>query len=304
MDLASTSSFARYLPVEPEARVWGLHVLDGGYAAVAAGAPYPEVGHPPEYHFSWEQGRTLSEYQVLLITEGAGEFESDSGGQHRIQPGCAFLLFPGEWHRYRPDPKTGWREYWVGFDGRYAHELMQRSFQVQSPVFRVAQQDVVTEIMRSIPELMQAGDAGYQQIMAARTLEVLARIRIPPPATDDAATLERKIQLARMDLLAHATDAYDLEALARRLGMSYSGFRSRFRERTGSSPRQFQLQIRINRARALLTQTDLPVAEIAEQMGFSSLYYFSRFFKQKTGVSPSEHRNKTTSRIPRAETGS
>ncbi len=289
MKTSQAASYARYLPVEPEVRAWGLHVLDCGYAFFPPDAPYPASGHPAEYQFTWDEGRTLSEFQVLLITEGAGEFESASGGRHRIVPGHAFLLFPGEWHRYRPSPQTGWREFWVGFDGRYAHELMRRSFRTESPMFPVAQPDEVRELVGSITELMQTGTAGYQQIMAARTVEILARIRIPPPATDGGG-IEQKIHIARMALLENAAADHDLEALAQRLGMSYSSFRSCFRKHTGSSPRQYQLQIRTNRAKALLAQTDLSVAKIAEQVGFSSLYYFSRYFKEKTGVSPTTYR--------------
>lgn len=292
--MSSTASYARYLPLEPEARAWGLHVLDCGYASVPPDAPYPEPGHPAEYQFTWERGRILSEYQAVIIAEGGGVFESASGGFHQVMPGFAFLLFPGEWHRYRPSADTGWSEFWVGFDGRYAHELMRRSFQPDSPVFAVAQPDEVRELIRSIAELMQAGSAGYQQIIAARTVEVLARIRIPPPSGPDATPLERKMRLARMALLESAAADLDLQALARRLGMSYSGFRSCFRKNTGSSPRQYQLQIRVNRAKALLSQTSLSVAEIAEQLGFSSLYYFSRYFKEKTGASPTAFRTRAT----------
>lgn len=296
MTVSASASYARYLPVEPEARAWGLHVMDCGYAFVPPDAPYPEPGHPAEYHFTWEQGRILSEFQVVFIAEGTGVFESASGGCHPIMSGFAFLLFPGEWHRYRPSTDTGWSEFWVGFDGRYAHELMRRSFQPDSPVFAVAQPDEVRELIRSIADLMQAGSAGYQQIMAARTVEVLARIRIPPPSDRDSTPLERKMRLARMALLENAAADPDLQGLARRLGMSYSSFRSCFRKQTGSSPRQYQLQIRMNRAKALLSQTSLSVAEIAEQLGFSSLYYFSRYFKEKTGASPTAFRTQAKAR--------
>jgi AraC-like DNA-binding protein len=59
---------------------------------------------------------------------------------------------------------------------------------------------------------------------------------------------------------------------------------------TGISPRQYFLQLKVMRARELLITTDQSIKEISYQLGFDSIYYFSRFFKQKTGMSPSEFR--------------
>ncbi|WP_449436448.1 AraC family ligand binding domain-containing protein [Pedobacter steynii] len=39
-----------------------------------------------------------------------------------------FLLFPGVWHRYKPHPKYGWEEYWVGFNGTYPDELIKKEY--------------------------------------------------------------------------------------------------------------------------------------------------------------------------------
>ena len=101
---------------------------------------------------------------------------------------------------------------------------------------------------------------------------------------------EQKMDRARYYLLAHAAEEIDLEALASELGMSYSRFRNLFRKHTGSSPRKYQLDIRMNRAMELLRESERNVSEIAEVLGFSSVYYFSRLFKQRTGKTPVEFR--------------
>ena len=38
------------------------------------------------------------------------------------------MLFPGVWHRYQPDPKTGWHEFWIGFDGETARNWQKNKF--------------------------------------------------------------------------------------------------------------------------------------------------------------------------------
>ena len=60
--------------------------------------------------FSYESGRILDEYHFVLITEGKGIFESKSAGIKNVNTGDGFLLFPGEWHRYKPIKQSGWTE--------------------------------------------------------------------------------------------------------------------------------------------------------------------------------------------------
>ena len=113
----SPTEFLTYQPVPPEADVWGLAVVGAGRAVLAPGAGYPPSGHGEGHTFTWETGRVLGAYQLVLVAEGRGQFESQSAGMIEVEPGSVILLFPGKWHRYRPDPKTGWSEYWIEFVG-------------------------------------------------------------------------------------------------------------------------------------------------------------------------------------------
>jgi transcriptional regulator GlxA family with amidase domain len=67
--------------------------------------------------------------------------------------------------------------------------------------------------------------------------------------------------------------------------------RHAFRQHTGLSPHQYQLQLRLNRAKSLLRGTGDSVKEIADQIGFDCPFHFSHLFKSKTGLSPSIWRN-------------
>ena len=58
----------------------------------------------------------------------------------------------------------------------------------------------------------------------------------------------------------------------------------------GISPGQFILQKKMETATQLLTSTDLPIASIADSLGFGSQFYFSNFFKKQTGMTPSSYR--------------
>ena len=58
----------------------------------------------------------------------------------------------------------------------------------------------------------------------------------------------------------------------------------------GVPPLQYQLGIRLARAKNLLRSSDMPISEIAESLGFNSTWYFSHFFKKQTGTSPAAYR--------------
>ncbi|MFV1994931.1 MAG: helix-turn-helix domain-containing protein, partial [Verrucomicrobiales bacterium] len=78
--------------------------------------------------------------------------------------------------------------------------------------------------------------------------------------------------------------------LAAEVGLSYSGFRKKFHRVTGLPPARYQQQIRMNQAAQWLRQSNRTITEIADRLGYKSIYYFSRIFKRKTGMSPSAFR--------------
>ena len=67
-----------------------------------------------------------------------------------------------------------------------------------------------------------------------------------------------------------------------------------FKKYTGVPPVQYHLDLKILRAKEMLLYTDKSIKEISFEMGFQSIYYFSRVFKNKLGISPSEIRKSVT----------
>ena len=293
MQAEPISSFSQYLPIEEDALRWGLHVLDAGSTEVPSGSPYPPGKHPPEYDFSWKTGRTLGEYQLVYIMRGRGVFETKETGRVPINPGQVFFLFPGVWHRYRPLKKTGWDESWIGFSGEVADRIMGSFFSPEKPVLSVGYDQELEDLILSIATLAREAPTGYQLRMAARATEALAIVRSRAMTFHASGRkAARKVQQARYHLLHHSHEAIDINELAKQLGLSYSRFRSLFKEHTGTAPHQYLLSIRMNKARELLRHSDLTVSEIADRSGFTSAYYFSRLFKTKVGCNPSDYRGR------------
>lgn len=82
-------------------------------------------------------------------------------------------------------------------------------------------------------------------------------------------------------------------AMAQEAGMSSAHYSRTFKLVAGISASDYMIQTRISRASMLLMETSLAVGAIAEQVGYRDIYFFSRQFKQRTGLPPSAFRRQT-----------
>ena len=99
-----------------------------------------------------------------------------------------------------------------------------------------------------------------------------------------------KISPALQYLHDHYTDSVvNVDYLSQLCGFSVVHFRRLFREIYNMSPNEYIQQLRLERAKDLLNSGFFTVSEVAEQCGFSNVYYFSRFFKKHAGIPPSDY---------------
>lgn len=90
-------------------------------------------------------------------------------------------------------------------------------------------------------------------------------------------------------------DALDIEALARSVHLSRAHFIRSFRATFGETPHRYLQRRRIERAMAMLRETDRPVTEICLEVGFASLGTFSRTFHEVVGTTPTNYRERSRS---------
>ena len=285
------ASFSRYLPVNSEALRWEIHCNDAGYSQVPPGSHYPiyPEDHPKDYASTVASGRVLPEFQVVYITAGRGRFEADRMGSCEVAAGDIMMLFPGVRHAYRPLQETGWHEYWVGFSGEHPYRLWHNGlFSPERPVHHIGLNQEVMADYEQIVRLCRQQSPGFQVRMGALVLQLLAHIHWIETSSRTAVGDSELVQRARAIMQTRVNEGIEVEQIAERVGVSYSRLLEIFRQYTGLTPYQYFLQMRIHRAKELLQDPSLSIKEAAARMNFENQYYFSRIFRAKAGMSPSQ----------------
>ena len=284
---------SKYLIATERDAQWGLTISTVGYEEISPGDDYPTKGHADGYYFDLQKGRTLNEYQLLYLTEGEGIFQSANQKPTRIKEGDLFLLFPGEWHTYHPLPQKGWKSYWIGFKGRNVDDRVSAGFlSPTKPIYHVG---FSSEIVHLYDEAFSKAkeEAAYSQQTLAGIVNHLVGLMY---------SLERNIILnkdynyadimnrARLRIRESLESNLTIQKIAEELGIGYSNFRKLFKEYTGVAPAMYQQELRLQRAKEMLSTTNISIKEIAYRLNFDSPDYFSAKFKIKTGRKPSDFR--------------
>jgi AraC-like DNA-binding protein len=286
-------NYYRYLPISEEDQHWGLSILNAGSTRISASQDYPYRQHPSDHYFTWKKGRVLDEYQVIYIVGGEGSFESTHVPETVVHAGTVILLFPGEWHRFKPSKRTGWDEYWVGFRGEVADNLVKRNFfDASSALVPIGFSAEIVGLFSSIIEQTRAERPGYQPFVSGMLLHLLGCVFSlnKQRSFEHTDGIKTRMEQAIMLLRGKIDEDISIRAIAEELNVSYAWFRKWFKLYTGLAPQQYVIQLKMEKAKALLADSGNSIKGIAYQLRFEHPLYFSRLFKEKVGVSPECYR--------------
>jgi len=285
--------FHKYLQVNQDYTYQELVVHNAGHTHIEPHALYPPGKHPRQHMFSFSRGRVIDEYQLIYLSGGKGTLQTQSGGKYEISAGEGFFIFPGEWHRYKPDEETGWTENWVGFKGgnsflKSADQLISRT----NPVFSIGLDDRLIRQFNNIFEVVKSDFVGAEFVLSGGVNFLIGHIltQLKRQALQISSQTDEIIMDAKSLLERDFDTRVSLEDIASELNISYVWFRTYFKKHTGFSPYDYLLNIRINHARLLLQNSVLSVKEISQSSGFESQQQFSKTFKKKTGLTPLQFR--------------
>lgn len=128
-------------------------------------------------------------------------------------------------------------------------------------------------------------------IAAPEVLRLLKRKKKYYREEDEVTKGEETILYLREYMERHLSEDLSLDVLAQKASMSKYHLSREFKKYTGCSPIKYLITLRLDKAKALLAETEMTITEIAEKVGFSDLNNFTNHFKKQTGMTPRNYRS-------------
>jgi AraC-like DNA-binding protein len=293
------TSFHYYLPITEELFHDGFYVTGAGRSQIAPNTHYPSQAHPAFYQFTWTQGRIFPEFAIILITAGQGTFQSKEGGTRAVKTGDVILLFPGIWHRYRPDPRTGWTEKWIQFNGEFPHKLWERH--ILSSHRQIISPDNFQKIETTLDSLLDrieqrpGFNSLHYALQVSHLIDLVIDSKPSPVSMIRAVTPLAKDELvtaAENYIWTHSQLAISVRDVADHLKVSRRTLERRFGATLNRTVLEEVTRCRFNRAERLLRETDLPVKTVVYMAGFGRAENMRQAFAKQTQISPRAYRAK------------
>ena len=258
-----------------------LYITDIGY--------YPEA----RFHFR-ERPAGTAQFILIYCLSGKGEIWLNNN-LHELSADHYFIIPAGMPHSYRSDERDPWSIYWIHFAGKKAACYSRFACQAQSieriKASRINDRlDLFSEIFRNLDRGFSLEALEYVNLSLPHLLASFTHLNqfrlVKEPGENDPVTQSINF------MLDHLTRKLKLEEIAAETGLSVSHFSRIFRTRTGHSPIDYFIQLKVQRACRLLDNSGWMIADVARELGFDDQFYFSRVFRKVMGMSPAEYRKR------------
>ena len=227
-------------------------------------------------------------YILHYVLEGKGYFNGMP-----VEQGQGFLIQPGALHEYHSDQADPWKYFWIIFKGEDSvleKTLTDTGLALQNHVFAVS---FLPELQQMIHNLRLSGSC---TVSGAKALSVLYAVfamhedqNTPPQALSAG---DAHIRDAVLYIENNYYRDIRITDVAAHIYVDDRYLYNLFKAKRGVSPKAYLNQLRLDRACALLKNTDLSVTSVGESVGYNDCLAFSAFFKKHMGLSPKQYRKK------------
>lgn len=259
--------------------------------------PNVRINSQPTYWHcepGWEwKAQPLVDHLLWYVLDGVGLMHV-SGRTWTLESGSCFVFTPGAQPHGTQDPERRLVVFGMHFDilDTQGKQLL-NVLPLPPPGYVVRDTAFVTSLAQHCDASWRRGDAsGRRQsalLLQALIGHVYDEAHHPIPSAADRA-LDEIVCLLQHD----PRQRWTVDELAERAHLSRAQFVRRFRARVGFAPTHFAIQMRLERARALIEETNMSLTAIATALGYSDLFFFCRQFKQYLGYAPGTLRRRSS----------
>ncbi len=247
------------------------------------------LGGAGEYDWNWS-GPAFTWY--LYWFESAGAVVNFNGTDFSIEPNRLLLISPGTVVYCR---LSGGR---VGHLFMHLHLFFPYDLAQHGAFYAPISNGISEQLLRLKSELLSRVD----RLPGAPTMFLAQSIALSAFSTFSAdfwpsRNLDAEIVKSIVEMEQYPEREYSNESLSAQANMSESTFLRRFKRATNRTPHRFLLDKRLERARSVLSSTELNLDEVAELCGFNDRFSLTRQFKAQFVISPQQFRQVYRDRI-------
>ena len=241
-----------------------------------------------KYHsdYSFCVEKRYERYAALqFMSTGSVELTYDST-HYSLEGAWMWPCHPGPLIRFEPGPSGQWEHRYVAIAGPRWQQWQASGLWPRQPQ-AVTSPDVAQRfdlLLATFPR-----NTPWSQARAVNQLEGLL-LELADQRDSHVQRYEVWLEDCLRRMAAARYQHCDYAEIAESWGMSVSTLRRRFRQQMGMSIHQYALNQRLAEAQRLLRESDLPIKAIADQLAYQDVFFFSRQFKQYTGVTPGMYR--------------
>ena len=254
----------------------------------------------PGWHLDAAWAGRLRDYDLWFVWAGRGRMIT-SDGAIDLRPGLCLWMQPGRHYEASHDPAAPLGVNFFHFEAHQPNPGFSPPFEVMNTAHTEFADTVMRRILalhaESNPGAQHSAEAWFAGLLAELTRESEQR---PSNSTEAGIDLHHRRVVHRItaDIRENPARPHAVAELARAAGYSVDHFSRIFEKINGRRPQEFVIEERLTRARQLLAETGLSVGEIADTLGFSDVYFFSRQFRQRVGTTPSRYRASLSTQAP------
>lgn len=196
---------------------------------------------------------------------------------------------PGMEHRY--EIRGGREAFYLIYPAHVIPSLEQCGFRLWPPVWEIGVSRPMTEWMRRLKELFHSSqEPGVAEQIDLFSHALLEEMFFAREGAAEENFHEKKIRRIASHLQLHFKEEVDVGMLAAENGFSRRSFFRHWNAVYRISPFQHVQNLRLEEAERLLSDSDMPVEEVAERVGFKDSSYFIRLFRKRRGMTPHRYR--------------
>ena len=246
------------------------------------------INAPPQWFYcepAWHWAPPpLTDFDLWFVAAGRGELRLD-GTAHALKGGICFVLKPGSRPLGTHDPQHRL----VVFACHFSFNTADPAAAWWPTPYVIRDLNFFSAAAHRMEKLWRrADDVARQQVhlcLQAMLFQLWDEVRQDPLSRQEV-EFEQLTEHVRREPDYHWT----VDAMAARVHLSRAQFVRRFRQQFVQAPMQFVIGVRLERARQLLRETNLPLRQVAESLGYRDAQFFSRQFKQYYRQTPTQWR--------------